>query len=219
MTMTQQTNTNFGLWRLLRRQVVCGTIFLLLVLAVAVCCFAWRPAIGTVDVVFSLLPVSLSQYDDGNGHMPLCVLMQLTNVSENPIWLCGPSGSPAHVDEELVNGKWDSHFGWVSSGSDERFPGEQGMLRNGESVTLLVGPIEGDASEVRVGVPIILQESRPTKIHWVYCRPVQIKRHGTGYWPEFKSATKQEEKVLPYGVPPPLSSENDRETKKNAGSQ
>jgi hypothetical protein len=203
--MTPQSNTMSGLWRPACLIMALGTITPLL-FAVAVYWVVWRPARGRVDVAFSLVPVSLPHYDDGDGRLPLCVVMQLTNVSDDPVWICGLSGSPAHVDEQLINGKWDSNFGWVSSRSGERFPEERGILRSGESVLLTVGPVAESASEVRVGVPIILQESGPAEIHWVYCCPVQIKKHGKYYWPDFKSATRQVEKVLPYGEQPLLES-------------
>ena len=68
----------------------------------------WLLYPSAIDLVITVEPLSLSRYDDHAGHLPLCVSVKITNMSKSTVWFFGYPGSPVHIDQQRVDGKWDS---------------------------------------------------------------------------------------------------------------
>ena len=156
-----------------------------------------------IDVAITVEPFSLSRYDDGAGNFPLSASVEITNMSESRVWFAGFPGSPAHVFQRLVDGKWESilYIQYAGSPRDQPAPLPWAALRSMESITILAAPISEETTEMRLGVPFTTEWFAP-KGHWVFSPIVKIVKKGDDYFPEVKKETEQDEGVLP---PPPMS--------------
>lgn len=171
---------------------------LLITTVLATALATWLLRAVPVDVRITVEPYSLCWYDDHAGHSPMGALVRITNVSNSTVWFLGLPGVPTYVNQQCVDGKWNSSVSSVALNSREPFPANRwAALRSMESITILAGPISERATEVRIGVPLTTERFTPTKAHWIFGPVTTIVKRGQNYFPEAKAGARQEDRVLP----------------------
>jgi hypothetical protein len=141
------------------------------------------------------------RYDDGAGHLPLEAKVRITNTSYYTVWFLGRREMPVDVLQQLVGGKWENRGSGLSEPDLQRREGWT-PLRSMESITVLVGPVSENATEMRVGLAFTTERLRPTKAHWVFSPALKIVKRGQDYFAEVKEGSAQEVQILPLDWPP-----------------
>ena len=186
-------------------------LFAVIVILTGAALAVWGLRPTPIDVRVSVEPYSLSRYDDHRtmwqwypsllrdgdvGRLPMGAWVRVTNASTQTIWYLGFPGIPVVDTQQLVDGDWDSSISATSAKPvDDLVPAQWAALRSGEFITFMAGPVSGNATEIRVGVPFT-SEWWPADAHWIYSPIVRIVKNGTEHYPDVKQGADQEEQVV-----------------------